>query len=168
MFEVFVLVPVRKPLWVKLASVVSLLLGVANMLMACGSAIFAILFVLFAGLWYLLTFQSYKEYEYSYFDGEVRFARVMNKSRRKKLEVFSMNDVIAIAPAGDRSVYNYENDSNVKVKDYTSHKKDVPYYDLVVKNDAGSVLLIKYEPDGEYLDAVQMKYAQKVVRRQAE
>lgn len=166
MFEVFVLVPVRKSIWVKLASIVSLMLAVVSMLLACGSGIFAILFVLFAGLWYVLTFQFYKEYEYSYFDGEVRFARVMNKSRRKTLEVYSMDEVVTIAPAGERSVYDYENDNSVQVKDYTSHKKDTPYYDLVIKKEAGT-LLIKYEPDDEYLDAVQVKYAQKVVRRQA-
>ena len=102
MFEVFVLVPVHKSIWVKLASIVSLMLAVVSMLLACGSGIFAILFVLFAGLWYVLTFQFYKEYEYSYFDGEVRFARVMNKSRRKTLEVYNMDEVVTIAPAGDR------------------------------------------------------------------
>lgn len=168
MYEVFVLTPVRKPLWAKLASVVSLLLGVGCMLLACGSAIFAILFIVFALLWYVLTFRFYMEYEYSYFDGEVRFARIMNKSHRKTLEVYNMNDVIALAPGGDRSVYNYENDRSIKVKDYTSRKKGVPYYDLVVKKDANTTLLIKYEPDDEYLDAVQVKYAQKVVRRQAQ
>ena len=78
-----------------------------------------------------------------------------------------MDNVVTIAPAGDRSVYNYENDSSVKVKDYTSHKKDTPYYDLIVKDDVGNTILIKYEPDDEYLDAVQVKYGQKVVRRQA-
>ena len=77
-----------------------------------------------------------------------------------------MDEVVTIAPAGDRSVYDYENDNSVQVKDYTSHKKDTPYYDLVIKKEAGT-LLIKYEPDDEYLDAVQVKYAQKVVRRQA-
>lgn len=167
MFEVFVLVPVRKPFWVKLASVVSLLLGVASMLLACGNMFFTVLFIVFALLWYVLTFQAYMEYEYSYFDGEVRFARIMNKSHRKTLEVYNMNDVVTIAPAGDRSVYNYENDNKVKVKDYTSHKKGTPCYDLVIKKDSGSTLLIKYEPDDEYLDAVQVKYAQKVIRRQA-
>lgn len=166
MYEVFVLVPVRKPFWVTFASVISLFLGIGSLLLACGSMIFSILFVVFGLLWYFLTFQAYMEYEYSYFDGEVRFARVMNKSRRKTLEVYNMNDVVTIAPAGDRSVYNYENDKSIKVKDYTSHKKGVPCYDLVIKKDSGSTLLIKYEPDDEYLDAVQVKYAQKVVRRQ--
>lgn len=167
MFEVFVLVPVRKPFWVTLASVVSLFLCIGSMLLACGSMIFSILFILFGLLWYFLMFQSYMEYEYSYFDGEVRFARIMNKSHRKTLEVYSMNDVVTIAPTGDRSVYNYENDKSIKVKDYTSHKKDVPSYDLVIKKDSGSTILIKYEPDEEYLDAVQVKYAQKLIRRQA-
>ena len=105
-----------------------------------------------------------KEFEYSFFDGDVRFAKVMNKSRRKALKSFSMDEVIQIAPAGDRCVYKYENDQSVKVIDYTSGYKDVPYYDMIVKNQ-DQISLIKFEPDEKYLDAVCVKYAQKVVRR---
>ena len=90
----------------------------------------------------------------------------MNKSRRKRLVVYSMDEVSQIAPAGDRSVYRYETDNTVKVLDYTSKIKDQPYYEMVVQKE-GNTYLIKFEPDDKYLDAVQVKYAQKVIRRQA-
>jgi hypothetical protein len=90
----------------------------------------------------------------------------MNKSRRKRLAVYTMEEVVQIAPAGDRCVYKYENDAAIKKLDYTSGRKDVPYYDMVV-NIEGEMKLIKFEPDDKYLDAVAVKYAQKLVRRSA-
>ena len=54
----------------------------------------------------------------------------------------------------------------MKVLDYTSQIKDQPYYEMVVQKE-GNTYLIKFEPDDKYLDAVQVKYAQKVIRRQA-
>ena len=67
------------------------------------------------------------------------------------------------APAGDRSVSQYEREG-VKVIDYTSHDKDTAYYDMVLKKE-GETLLIKFEPDDKYLEAVEFKYRQKVIRR---
>ena len=76
---------------------------------------------------------------------------------------YPMDDVIQIAPAGDRSVSQYEREG-VKVIDYTSHDKDTAYYDMVLKKE-GETLLIKFEPDDKYLEAVEFKYRQKVIRR---
>ena len=115
-------------------------------------------------VWYFFLFRSSKEYEYSFFDGELRFAKIMNKSRRKRLRVFTMDEVIQIAPAGDRSIYKYEQDNTVKKIDYTSGNKDVPYYNLIMKNEDG-INMISYEPDDKYLDAICVKYGQKVIRR---
>ena len=54
----------------------------------------------------------------------------------------------------------------LKVLDYTSQVKDQPYYEMVIQKE-GDTYLIKFEPDDKYLDAVQVKYAQKVIRKQA-
>ena len=76
----------------------------------------------------------------------------------------SMEEVLQIAPAGDRSMHKYENDSQVKKKDYTSGIHNVPYYEMAVKTTNG-ISLIKFEPDDKYLDAVCMKFPQKVIRK---
>ena len=90
----------------------------------------------------------------------------MSKSRRKALKSYHIEDVVTIAPAGDRSVYNYENDNNVKVIDYTSGNKDAGYYDIVIKDkENNKYLLIKAELDDKYLDAVCHKNASKVVKK---
>lgn len=165
MLEVYVLVEKKKSVILKLLTYV-----VLGLLIVC---IWAALFIvplymtfalIFGVLWYLLQFCTNKEFEYSYFDGEARFAKIMNKSRRKRLGVYSMDEVVQIAPAGDRSVYKYENDRSVKVLDYSSRKSDAVCYDMVV-NDGGRMLLIRFEPDEKYLDAACIKYSQKIVRR---
>ena len=96
----------------------------------------------------------------------LRFARIINKSRRKRIGVYNIEEVVTIAPAGDRSVYNYENDRSAKIKDYTSGEKNVPYYDIIVRNQDGTTI-IKAELDDKYLDEVSKKYKSKVVKRQA-
>ena len=117
----------------------------------------AILFGVFA--W--LIKRSCTEYEYSYFDGDVRFTKIKNKSRRKKIGLYVMDETILIAPSGDRSVYNHENNNSYKVRDLTSGNKDAKVYIMVTKGENG-MELIKFEPDEQILDAICRKYAQKV------
>lgn len=165
MLEVYVLTPVQKTTTKVFLSILSLVIAIVSLVLACYSPLMIFMTLIFGVLFYFITFRSNKEYESSYFDGEVRFAKIMNKSRRKRLAVYSMDEVSQIAPAGDRSVCRYETDNTVKVLDYTSQIKDQPYYEMVVQKE-GNTYLIKFEPDDKYLDAVQVKYAQKVIRRQ--
>ena len=168
MMEVFVIVPTNRPFWMRLLACLSLATAVASffLMLMVGNIFFLPLCAAFGGIWYLLHICSNREYEYSYFDGDVRFARMTNKSRRKRLKGYTMDEVIKIAPAGDSSVQQYEKDSRVTVKDYTSKKKENPYYDMIVK-DSENIILYKVELDDKYIDAVCMKYASKVVRRRA-
>ena len=166
--EVYVLVPVRKNPSQKILGVVMLVLMVLCLLCTClGTAIMFPLAVVCGLVWYFLMNGSSKEFEYSYFDGEVRFARIINKSRRKSIGTYRMDEVMQIAPAGDRSVSHYENDASVKVFDYTSHNPGTPYYEMAIQRE-GDTILIKFEPDEKYLSAVEVKYRSKVIRRSAQ
>lgn len=165
MLEIFVLVERKSSVFRKVIAWLVLLAAAACLVAACTSMGFLTVAIVLVGLWYWLFFKGELEYEYSYFDGELRFAKVMNKSRRKSLGSYSIDDVVQIAPAGDSSVTNYENNSETKFKDYTSRNKGVPYYDIVLKS-ANGILIIKAELDDKYIDGVCMKYASKVKRRQ--
>lgn len=165
--EVFCLTAQKKPVMITVLGWLSLLLAILCMVLSCGiGSIFPMIgVILFGVLFWYLVFRSDLEYECSYFDGEVRFARIRAKSSRKSLKSYSMDEVIQIAPAGDRSVYKYENDKQLKVCDYTSKKTGTPYYVMVVKPTEGEQVLYKVELDKEYLDAVCIKYSYKVIRR---
>lgn len=161
--ETYVLVARKKSIATQLVAYFFFLLAVVLLLLSCSSTFILPFAILAGGLWYLFQFRFNKEFEYSYFDGELRFAKIMNKSRRKRLAAYSMEEVLQIAPAGDRSMYKYENDANTKKVDYTSGQKDVPYYEMVVKHE-NELRLVKFEPDEKYLDDICVKYAQKVTR----
>ncbi len=140
-----------------------LVAGLLCLLISPGQIAFFIVSIAFFLGFYFLQIKGAIEYECSYFDGDIRFARVRAKSSRKALKHYNIDSVLQIAPAGDRSVYRYENDQKVKVFDYTSKVKGVPYYDMIIK-DGETICLYKVELDDKYLDAVCIKNAYKVIR----
>ena len=163
MYEVYVLVEKRKGLLANLLMLVSIFITIFSVL----ATIFVMpmsvsVAILFGALIWVMKKRNV-EFEYSYFDGELCFTKIINKSRRKTIKTYSMDEVQAIAPAGDRSVYNYENNSRVRVRNLTSGNSGAIVYSLVVKEQEG-LSLIKFEPDEKFLDAICMKYAQKVKR----
>ncbi len=162
MTEVYVLTEVNKSTTEKILTYLMLALAILTFVANFVFPVLLVPCVLIAIVWAVMQFYSFKEYECSYFDGEVRFARIRNKSRRKRLMVFDMDKVIQIAPAGDRSLHRFVEDSSVKKIDYTS-KTGAPYYQMAV-NEEGRSMLISFEPDDKYLDAVCVKYNQKVIR----
>lgn len=139
--------------------VCAVLLVVANFFMP----VFILLPIILAVIAFFM-FRSYTEFEYSYFDGDFKFYRIKNKSRRKKLKTFDIEHVSAIAPREDRSMYRYTQDGSVKKVDYTSGMPDRDVYGIVV-NDEEQTMVVWIEPDEKFLDAICYKNAQKVTRK---
>lgn len=125
--------------------------------------LFTIPAIIFAIVWYFQTFRSEIEYEYTYYDGELRFARIKAKRKRKGLGKVQMEDVITIAPKGDRSVYNYENDSSMAYKNLTSGDAGAKVYELIFKGEKG-MNRYEFEPDEDMLDAILVKYPRSVIK----
>ena len=75
----------------------------------------------------------------------------------------NMEDVLILAPKGDRGVYKYENDKNLKCINLTSGSADVKVYELIAKNGE-SLMRIEFEPDEEMLNAIRVKYPRIVVK----
>lgn len=163
MLEVYVLVEKKRSV---LLNVLELFLWVLTVLfgaLALLGASILIWLALFLGVAAYFIHTRRYEYEYSYFDGDVRFAKIINKSSRKRLGIYNIEEILVIAPIEDRSMYQYVNDSQVKHVDYTSRNKDAKIYGMVAKT-ANGLTLIHFEPDEKYLDAVCVKYRQKVIR----
>ncbi len=164
MFEVYVLAEKKKSsLMMKILEIFFLGLAVISVLfLVLGNFLLLPFALLFGWIWSVLR-NHYVEYEYSYFDGEARFAKIINKSKRKRLPSYNMTDVIIFAPAGDRSLYQYEQDRAINLLDYTTGNPEAKVYAMVMKNSEGTTM-VRFEPDEKYLDAVCMKFQQKVVR----
>ncbi len=140
------------------------ILAVASMVLTYFIIFALFLAILFIVLWYFWTFRRFFEFEVSYFDGDFKVAKVINKSRRKKVMAFTMDDVILIAPQGDRGVYKYENDVQTKQINCYSLEENATPYDIIIKKD-NKLSLLKVELDEKMLNEICKKHQQKVIRK---
>ncbi len=164
MHEKLVIVPKRTSALKKVLNIVWFALACVSLLMAIiAPGIFLIPAVVFIAIWVWQTFRSNVEYEYTYYDGDLRIAKIKNKAKRKRIAAISMEDVIIIAPKGDRSVYKYENDNQLQHKSFTSGAPDAKVYEMIFKGEK-NVIRYEFEPDEEMLDAMMIKYARLVTK----
>ena len=135
MHEKLVIVPKKKTGSKKMLTTAWFILACLMFLLATfvNPVIFLIPGIAFALVWYFQAFRSDIEYEYTYYDGEFRFARIKAKSKRKAIGSVQMDDVLGFAPRGDRSVYKYENDKNLAYKNLTSGDPEAKVYELIGK-----------------------------------
>lgn len=164
MHEKLVIVPRKRSTLKKVLNMVWFILACVSFVLAIFvPIIFLIPAVIFAVLWYFQAFRSDIEYEYTYYDGEFRFAKIKAKRKRKGLGRVSMEDVLTIAPKGERSVYKYENDKNLPYKDLTSGEPGAKIYELIFKGEKG-INRYEFEPDEDMLDEVMVKYPRMVIK----
>lgn len=87
MHEKLVIVPKKKTGSKKMLTTAWFILACLMFLLATfvNPFIFLIPGIAFALVWYFQAFRSDIEYEYTYYDGELRFARIKAKSKRKAI-----------------------------------------------------------------------------------
>lgn len=163
MYEVYVLVEKKKSLALKIFLGLCYIISILSVIFTIIGGYLFVLVALVCLLitWFLQT-RNY-EFEYSYFDGDIRFAKIINKANRKKLPGYNMSEVVMIAPAGDASVERYEKNPNARVRKLQSGFPDREVF-VMVTNEGPELELVYFEPDQKYLDAVCVKYGYKVRR----
>lgn len=165
MHEKLVIVSKRKTMGNKILSIVLFILTCLMLVSATFLApgLFALPAVIFGALWYFLSFRSDIEYEYTYYEGDLKFAKIKAKSKRKAIAQVQMDDVLMLAPKGDRSVYKYETDGTISYKNLTSGEPGAKIYELVCKGERGNIRY-EFEPDEDMLDAILIKYPRTVIK----
>ena len=163
MFEVYVLVAKKKPVFLSIFAIFSFIMGGISLLaLMLGLFIFMPTAIIGLLLGYFLHTRNY-EFEYSFFDDEIRFAKIINKSKRKKIKGYKMAEVVAIAPMNDPSVHQHENNKAAQVRRLTSGQQDAKVY-VIVANSVDGMELTYFEPDDRFLDAVCTRFGYKVRR----
>ena len=114
--------------------------------------------VLFGVLWYVLKNASQLEFEYTYIEGRLTFARIKAKRKRKNLAKVEMEEVILIAPSTAHELYNYHNNRDTEVRNYSSRKADAKTYEIIYKNGTGIGDII-FEPDDAMLEKMRVRYS---------
>lgn len=118
--------------------------------------------ILVGFIFYLLHMEAQTEYEYTYIEGQLSFAKVKAKRKRKELGNIDMDEVLMIAPAGSPDMRPYHNGQQVKVRNYTSGNSGAKIYEVAYKAGEG-VRIVKFEPDINMLELIQARYMRKVI-----
>ena len=119
--------------------------------------------IIFAVFWYLLKIASQIEWEYTYIEGRLSFARIKAKRKRKNIAKIEMEEVVLIAPPTAHELYNYHNNNQLSVKDCSSKQPGAKTYEVIYKNGSGLGDII-FEPDENMLDMICNRNAKKVIR----
>lgn len=106
----------------KIAKYAMVTLAVIFLVLGMTNIIFMIIAVLLIAGSYYLHMNTNLEYEYLYVDKELSVDKIMAKSRRKKLESFSIERMQIMAPVKSYHLDAYKN-TDLKVTDYSSRNK---------------------------------------------
>lgn len=107
-------------------------------------------------------FQSFDyEYEYSFMAGELDVDKIINKSRRKRLNTFDFNRMELVAPIESQEALRLEH-SSYKTFDYTSNMPDAKIYvGYAMCNN--EMVRIYFEPNEKMLKEMEYISPRKVI-----
>ncbi len=125
--------------------------------------LFLIPAVLVGVIFYFLHMGTQVEYEYTYIEGRLSFAKITAKRKRKELAEVEMEEMLLIAPKGASELHSYHSmPQGVVCKNYTSGMENVKIYEVVYKLGEG-IGIIQFEPDRNMLELMQPQNVRKVI-----
>ena len=102
------------------------------------------------------------DFEYEYLDGELRIARIFNRSRRKAAGAYPVESIEILAPYTSHRVDYLRKDKRGKVLDFSSGEERKPDPRYLMAMNHGTQLIL--EPDERILNAIRQKAPRKVFR----
>jgi len=100
-----------------------------------------------------------QEFEYLYVDREITIDRIMNQSKRKKVDTFDLNEMEIFAPIKSWHLDSYKN-REFKVTDYSSGIESQPDKRYVMLYRGNRKVI--FEPNDEFVQAIRNIYPRKV------
>ena len=124
-----------------------------------GSKLLLVLGIIIACLviWFWPMFNI--EWEYIFVDGQLDFDTIAGGERRKTRLRIDFEGLEVLAPLGSHELDQYK---NLKLRDYTSLKKDARVYCIVVKVGEEGLCRINFEPSDDMLKMMKAKSSRKV------
>ncbi len=101
------------------------------------------------------------EYEYSFTNGVVDIAQVINNRRRKELVSFKTREVEIVAPIDDPKLRNFESRPNLKKIKAVLNADSAIYFACFRKNEVQ--YLLYFEPSKEFLQLMRMYNERNVI-----
>lgn len=143
------------------------LIGITVLLFVSGIFVSPILIfpaLIFALICYFFLPAFDLEYEYLYVNGELDIDKIMGKQKRKKCAGYDMNLLEIMAPSGSHELDSFRNKKDLKVRDFTSRRPDVPSYTLIFNLEKGQEL-VKLELDEDIVGDIRRIAPRKVYRQ---
>lgn len=110
-----------------------LIFGIFTFGLLTGLTVLWLVAMLLGFLWYILRGNAKVEYEYCYCDKEMTIDKIMNRSRRKRVEKLDMNSMELMAPYASHELDSYKNKEGKEML-YTSgeiHEPDTRFMLIV-------------------------------------
>lgn len=101
------------------------------------------------------------EYEYLFAEGGLSVDRILGRARRKKIFDCEKDDIQVVAPADSYVLKDYEK-QGMKVKDFSSGRKDAKVYALMYQKGAENFKVL-IEPNERMIGAMRRSFPRKVV-----
>lgn len=128
-----------------LGKFLKVLLIVLTVIFAVAMFVFPLFFILAipCGIGaYFANMFSDLEYEYLYLDKEIVIDKVMAKSKRKRVAVYSLDRIEILAPVKSYRLDNFARRNNTKVKDYSIGEELQPDRRYVMYYEGGEKVLL--------------------------
>ena len=114
----------------------------------------------FAAGYYLFPRLS-AEYEYIFCDGQIDFDRINGGESRKHILRVDLDNVEIMAPEKSHELDKYNN-SNIKVRDFSSHDPNNKKYCIITSDETNRVKIV-FEPSEKMLELAKNKSPRKVI-----
>ena len=102
------------------------------------------------------------EYEYIFVDGQLDFDKIMGGARRKTAMRIQIEQIELVAPLDSHTLDSYQNNSQMKVKDFSSGDRNAKVY-AVMHRQGETLTKILFEPDEKMLACMKQKSPRKIV-----
>lgn len=101
-------------------------------------------------------------YEYIYCDGQIDFDKIMGSDKRKTALRIDFENLEIAAPEGSHALDSYQQNTALKVRDFTSKDSSVKPFALIVR-EGNETLKILFEPSEKMINCMKNKAPRKVV-----
>ncbi|MBS6194746.1 MAG: hypothetical protein KH828_04120 [Clostridiales bacterium] len=103
------------------------------------------------------------EWEYQYVNGELDVDRILNRAKRKRIASYDIANADMIAPAASHRLDYHNNNTKLKIKDYTSQdpQREKSVYAMLISAN-GELTKVLFEPSQQMLKDMRTKAPRKV------
>lgn len=160
-----VLVAVKPTKWENILSKVLWVLTFVYLALGLIYLIFLAIFLVFLIATLLYRRHLRVEYEYQYLDGGLRIDRIKNRSKRKRLGMYDLENLTVMAPEGHDRLTPYTSRKDVKLLDYSGHDPTAEMRYVLVFQGGGVIQMLLLEPTETMVQAMWRAAPSKVVRK---